>query len=217
RELDADHVFIATGAHWRADGIGRNRRTSLPGLASHRVLSPDALMAGEQPVPGPVVVYDDDQCYLAAVLAEHLAIAHEVTYVTPAPVVSAWTEYTLEQSRVHRRLLELGVRVVCGHTLSGLDAGDAVLDGVYGEPTQRVACVTLVPVTERVPNDALFHTVRDSGLRGSVELVGDALCPALIADAVFDGHRAARNLGRDPDDVEREYFTREMPSLDACN
>lgn len=50
------------------------------------------------PVTGPVVVFDDDHYYLGAVLAEKLRLdGLEVTLVTPADRVSAWTINTLEQ------------------------------------------------------------------------------------------------------------------------
>ena len=46
-----------------------------------------------------------------------------------------------------------------------------------------------------------------------VEVIGDALAPGLIADAVFSGHLAARNFLRNPEDIEKELFMREIPSL----
>ena len=46
-----------------------------------------------------------------------------------------------------------------------------------------------------------------------LKLVGDAAAPGLIADAVFDGHLAARNFERDEGEVEKEFYTREIISL----
>jgi len=117
-------------------------------------------MAGQAPEGEEVVVYDDDQCYLAAVIAEKLAKAHRVTFVTPGSVVSAWTDNTLEQERIQRRLVALGVTILCGHTLSATEAGGVLVQGVYGEADRHLACGTLIPVTERVPDDALFHALR---------------------------------------------------------
>jgi len=54
--------------------------------------------------------------------------------------------------------------------------------------------------------------VQDHGLR-ALELIGDAANPGLIADAVYEGHRAARNFERDPAEVDAEYFRREMVAL----
>ena len=46
-----------------------------------------------------------------------------------------------------------------------------------------------------------------------LKLVGDAAVPGLIADAVFDGHLAARNFERDDSEVEKEFYIREIISL----
>jgi dimethylamine/trimethylamine dehydrogenase len=43
---------------------------------------------------------------MGGVLAELLAQnGCEVTLITPAPTISAWTEFTLEQERIYKRLL----------------------------------------------------------------------------------------------------------------
>ena len=42
----------------------------------------------------------------------------------------------------------------------------------------------------------------------------DAAAPGLIADAVFDGHLAARNFGRDDGTVEKEFYIKEIISLE---
>ena len=82
------------------------------------VLTPDDLLddlvAGTWSLPvGRVVVVDDDHYVMGGLLAELLARnGHEVTVVTAAPLVSYWTQYTLEQERIETRLRSLGVRVV---------------------------------------------------------------------------------------------------------
>jgi dimethylamine/trimethylamine dehydrogenase len=48
----------------------------------------------------------------------------------------------------------------------------------------------------------------------TLEIIGDANAPGLIADAVYSGHLAARNFQKDPLVVEREFFLREMPGLE---
>ncbi|MGB0847694.1 MAG: FAD-dependent oxidoreductase, partial [Thiolinea sp.] len=81
QELAIDNIFLATGSHWRADGVGRSNRYPLTGLnASHNitVLTPDQVMAGHSIPTGPAVIYDDDQAYIAGVIADQLSSAgHE--------------------------------------------------------------------------------------------------------------------------------------------
>jgi len=53
----------------------------------------------------------------------------------------------------------------------------------------------LVTVTSRLPNDGLLHVLRaNPGTLKSVTAIGDAHAPALIAHAVYAGHRYAREL-----------------------
>ena len=69
-------------------------------------------------------------------------------------------------------------------------------------------------MTERVRETALYDSLRaqEHGLR-TLSLIGDAASPGLIADAVYEGHRAARNFERDPGEVAAELFRREITAL----
>ena len=87
-EFGADHVAIATGSIWAADGVGRANRRPIPAETGARIMTPDDICAGKA-VQGPVLIFDDDHYYMGGVLAEKLrAAGHEVIYVTPAADVS---------------------------------------------------------------------------------------------------------------------------------
>ena len=49
---------------------------------------------------------------------------------------------------------------------------------------------------------------------GNARPKADAAAPGLIADAVFDGHLAARNFGRDDGTVEKEFYIKEIIFLE---
>ena len=92
RAYGFDHVAVATGARWRADGVGRRHTRPIPTRPCVEVLTPDDLIAGARPAGERVVLYDDDHYYLGGVLAELLAAeGKQVTLVTPAALVSEWT------------------------------------------------------------------------------------------------------------------------------
>jgi dimethylamine/trimethylamine dehydrogenase len=195
-----DHVAVATGASWRRDGVGIRHREPIPLDDGVPVATPDDLMAGAR-LPGRVVVYDDDHFYLGGVLAELLAgTSSTVTLVTPAAEVSTLTRLTMEQHRVHRRLLDLGVEILPHHTVTGTAEGvvfvESVVDGIHhGLPAEA-----LVLVTSRVANDAPAEGLlarraewAGAGLR-SVRAIGDANVPGTIAAAVWDGRRFAEDL-----------------------
>ena len=212
-DLAIPNVFVATGAQWRRDGVGRSLRRA-PDFAGVTVLTPDDIMGGTMPGPGPVVIYDDDQAYLGGVLADHLSAAgHDVAIVTPAAVVSPFTETTLEQARVQRRLIEQGVAIHASSVLAGACDGTAEIACGYSGRSRQIPCTTLVLVTERQRETTLFDALAQTGSFRKLELIGDALMPGLIADAVYSGHMAARNFEADPDEVAGQFFRREIVSL----
>ena len=199
------HVAIATGSRWRQDGIGRTHTAAaIPGSDAAHVLTPNDLFAGTMPA-SPVVVFDDDSHYMGGSVAEKLVgDGHAVILVTPAPVVSSWSENSLEQEHIQSNLVRLGVQIVTGHSLTRIDAGGVRVEGVYGEGEKSLECASVVMVTSRLPNDALYYALRESPERladagiESVKRIGDALAPGLIAAAVWSGHRFARELDAPP-------------------
>lgn len=211
-----DHVAVATGSRWRADGVGRwhTRPVSLEGM---EVLTPDDVMAGVRPGGPRVVLYDDDHYYLGGVLAELLVgQGCDVTLVTPEARVSEWTVNTMEQHRIQRRLLELSVTVLPLHSLAGVTSRVARVACVYTEREHELPCDALVLVTARLPEDGLAEELREaSGGEGgpTVRLVGDAYAPGTIAAAVWDGRRYAEELDEPPSDGDEPSFLREVVAL----
>ena len=158
-ELGADHVALATGSTWRRDGVGRTVREPLAGADINRSFSPDDIMDGKRPAKGPVVVFDDDHYYMGSMMAELLAgEGYQVTLATPGLCVGTWTDYTLEQGHIERRLVGLGVEILPRHLVKLL--GDGMIEMVNmvtGELVERAGA--LVPVTMRLPNDSLYHSL----------------------------------------------------------
>jgi dimethylamine/trimethylamine dehydrogenase len=219
-EFGFPHVILATGAQWRRDGVGRSSREPIKGLDGLPVYTPDDIMSGKLP-EGRTVIYDDDQAYMGGVLAEHLVKqGREVSLVTPASIVSPWTEYTLEQGRIQSRLIELGVELHISKQVSRVEGNQLELQCAYSGNTSVIDCDSLVVVTERLPNSSLAdelnaepEKLREAGIE-SLEVIGDGFAPGLIVDAVYAGHLAARSLERDPAEVEKDLFRREIIKLD---
>ena len=215
-ELGASQVCIATGARWRRDGYGRAHQAPIPGTDGANVFTPDDIMDGVTP-PGPVLVYDDDHYYMGGVIAEKLAATGlAVTLVTPEVTVSDWTRNTLEHGRVIARLMELGVELITGHALGGVDEQGSRVRCVYSARERVLPAASVVMITSRLPEDALYYALSedetrlaDAGIR-AVRRVGDCHAPATIAAAVYEGHRFARELGESPADVP---FRRELAAL----
>ncbi|MBE7434198.1 MAG: FAD-dependent oxidoreductase [Anaerolineales bacterium] len=194
-DAGAPHVILATGSTWRRDGMGRNISRPLQG--SGKIFTPDDLMNGRLPA-GKVLVYDDDHYYMGGVLAELLAVnGCEVTLLTPASTISAWTEFTLEQDRIYKRLLDLNVTLLPHHVLASHSPRTAAVSHVITNFETTLDCDSIVLVTERFPNDSLYHELKpalEDRRFKSLRLIGDAEAPGIIAQAVFSGHLAARGF-----------------------
>ena len=215
-EFGFDRVVVATGASWRVDCIGRSILTPLQILEQDAIVSVDEILSGQDlsgRLKGHVLVYDDDYYYMANVIAERFVeIGCKVTYVTSASSVAPYTDATLESYRVHHRLVELGVNVICNHVIQSATADSISLTCNFSGQRTIIAANTLVPVTSRIPKSQLGDALADDEkLRRhnikSVEIIGDCLAPGTIAAAVYSGHLYARQLDNPID--QRYGFTRE--------
>ena len=201
RSFEFPHVALATGSTWRVDGVGRWHQTALANLGPRdRIFGPDDILAGRIP-QGDTLVFDDDHYYMGSTIAERLCRQGlSVTLVTPAALVGAWSIHTAEQSRTQARLIDLGVDIVTNHVLINFDGHEANLACVFSGRTIGKSVQSLVLVTARLPNDALYHELaNDSGALETdpirtITRIGDCLAPGTIAAAVYSGHRYAREL-----------------------
>ena len=194
-EAGPRHVILATGSTWRRDGIGRYLSRSVQGNGN--IFTPDDLMSGKLP-SGNVLIYDDDHYYMGGVLAELLASnGCKVTLITPAPSISYWTQFTLEQARIQKRLMQLDVTLLPQHALVSITPATATVTHTVTSAESTLACDAVVMVTDRIPNDGLYHELKPAlaeGKLASLRVIGDAEAPNIIAQAVYSGHLAAREF-----------------------
>jgi len=222
-ESGAQNTIFATGATWRRDGVGRTLWKPIQGYDLENVFSPDDLMGFnlesdsllskiQKQASGvqSFVIYDDDHYYMGGVLAELLAEQGcKVSLVTPAPLVSYWSQFTLEQERIQAKLMKLGVKLY-PQTVLGVIGKDFVkLSNVISGEEVELPRDGVVLVSDRVSNDSLYLTLtpalshREKGIR-SLRIIGDAEAPNIIAQAVFAGHLAAREF--DEEKIEGTPF-----------
>ena len=217
-EFGFPRVVLATGAHWRRDGIGRRNRKPVPGWDGENVFTPEDVMSGVQ-IPDPVVIFDDDHYYMGGVLAEKLrAEGLAVTLVTPAVQASSWTLVTLEQFRIQSQLMNAGIDVLTNKNIVAVDKDSVELACVYTDARTRLDAASIVMVTARLPEDGLYLALgsdagklADAGVR-NLDCIGDCLAPATIAAAVYAGHL----YGRECDEPESADipFRRELTAID---
>ncbi|WP_306116036.1 MULTISPECIES: FAD-dependent oxidoreductase [unclassified Roseovarius] len=202
--VEADHVAIATGATWRREVFdGEVFRPIADGDDAARIYTPDDIMDGNLP-DGPTLVYDGDGYYMAGVLAERVwAAGHDVTYCTASDSVSRWAGNTSERWRVRTHLMRLGVSIETAQSLTGFDGSTAVLECAYSGVEKTLPVSNIVMVSGRRPNDGLYRDLRAAegpeGLPFTLTRIGDCNGPAIIAAAVYAGHRYAQELDCDID------------------
>ncbi|MEW6083628.1 MAG: FAD-dependent oxidoreductase [Chloroflexota bacterium] len=200
-ESGAQNVILATGATWRRDGVGRTLWKPIAGYELGNVLTPDDLMEEgviSKLASGNWVIYDDDHYYMGGVLAELLAInGCKVSLVTPAPLVSYWSQFTLEQERIQSKLTKLGVKLFVQNVVNEIGTDFVKLSNTISGEEVELPRDGVVLISDRRPNDHLYQPLRsalDAGKINSLRIIGDAEAPNIIAQAVFAGHLAAREF-----------------------
>ena len=208
--LECEHVIIATGASWRSDGVGRWSNAAFAGYDNVDVIGVEQILRGKLP-EGKVVIYDDDHYYLGSAIAL-LASASgcQVALVSPADSLAAWSHHTEEHRPTMQALIEAGVECVTARGLVGFEPGVVQLECIYSGKTSQLAADQLIPISARVPNDALWLALdqrraelEQKGLL-SLQRIGDCRAPGIVAAAVYAGHKAARELGCAQNEFKRD-------------
>jgi dimethylamine/trimethylamine dehydrogenase len=195
REYGADLVVVATGARWAADGTGPFTHEPIPGACAG--LTPEQVMLeGRRPAGTRVVVYDCEGYFAGPGIAGLLAgEGYAVELVTPLEQVSPFSDLTLEGPMLRRQLHEAGVAMRRGCALTAIAPGAVTAETELGEQLELEAD-GVVLVTQRVSDDSLYRELAGDPGEGveAVYRVGDCVAPQLLADAIFDGHRLAREI-----------------------
>jgi dimethylamine/trimethylamine dehydrogenase len=199
----AEIVVLATGAHWRADGMNGPTQSTIAGAEQDFVFTPEQVSAAGGAIDGDhVLVYDTDGYFTAVGMAEMLlAAGKRVTVLTPFANFAMFMFFTGEAFRVNRELRAQGVSVITSHLLSEIGAGGALRgQNVWSPEPVSWDADAVVLVTQRQPQDALYHELNAAPERleregiEAVHRIGDCLAPRTIAENVFDGHRLAREI-----------------------
>jgi dimethylamine/trimethylamine dehydrogenase len=232
-EYGAEFVIVATGSYWATDGLNGCTHDTIPGADASKpfVLTPDQIMAEGKEVPGnKVAVVDDDGYFMGVSLAEKLALeGKQVTLMTHLGHICPYMHFTLEAPNMHRRLHKLKVEIVTYHIPTSIEEGKVKSVHVFDEDAHEHEWKfdAVVLVTQRRSNEALFRALKDEigldALQGEgvtgLYRIGDCEAPRLIADAVFSGHRLAREIDSENPEIplpfkrERHVIERELAAV----
>ncbi|MEE9301366.1 MAG: FAD-dependent oxidoreductase, partial [Alphaproteobacteria bacterium] len=236
----ADKVVLATGSRWYEDGYNHITMGPMAGVdvSGPRFATPEQLMAGKE-VGDRIVVLDADGYFMGSSLAQMLAEAgKEVSIVTSYRSAGPIMDFTLEAPNLHRRFNELGVKQYTTHWVEELEVDnmvklrifDLLRDGstrttepvagelprAAGTEVAEIEADTVVLATGRLALNALWLDLKGrkaawgkAGIHGIYQ-AGDCYSPRPIAEAVFDGHRIAREFESDDPQQPLPYIREQM-------
>jgi dimethylamine/trimethylamine dehydrogenase len=203
-DYGADLVVVATGSTWASDGMNGFTHEAIPGAALENVLTPEDVFRDQQLLYGErVVVYDTEGYFMGVSVAEKLQRdGYQVTLVTPMMEPAPYMRFTGEIVHMRPLLERLGVEIVTEHLVTKITP--AAVEGSFVYVPERLTAWpadSVVLVTQRNPNDLLYQELLadpsrldQAGISGLYR-VGDCHSPRqLVADAIFDGHRLAREI-----------------------
>ena len=215
RDYGAAIVIIATGSHWATDGLNGHTQAPLAGADASLpfILVPEQV--GLKEIGDRVLVYDTEGYFMGTALAEKFAgEGRTVRLLSPFPGVAPYQDLTGENQLMLPHLFDMDVELLPAHQLTSIQEGRA-----FGH--QRIAPEhemtwefdSIVLVTQRVADDGLYQELdNDRDLLASAGIsalyrVGDCVAPRMqVADAIFDGHRLAREIDSEDPSVPRPYI-----------
>lgn len=222
-DYGAEIVINATGSTWSGDGVNPVTHAPIEGADATRpdVATPEQLVKEGKQLGDRVAVVDGDGYHMGATVAEFLARqGRKVTYVTHFDNLGPYMRNTLEEQRMWQRLVELGVDVMSQQLMLAYEPGKTQLVHLWSGQDTTLDCDSLALVTHRYSDCAIYDELieaperrEDAGV-SQFHLIGDAYTPGMIAQAVFSGHRLAREIDTENPDVPLP-FIRERRLIEA--
>jgi len=191
----ADAVVMATGSLPADTGFQKAmpELDTLPGLDQGDVVSPEAVMAREVRPGSRVVVLDEAGNWKGAGTAWKLAEeGHQVTLVTPAPMVGFELQRTAADFPLRQRLARLGVRVMTESAIGAWSRQGATVISLLDGIETLVEADTLVLSTTNMANDAEARALTDRGF--AHRLIGDAAAARQAPFAIYEGRKAGLEI-----------------------
>ncbi|KQV75210.1 hypothetical protein ASC61_09460 [Aeromicrobium sp. Root344] len=208
-DYGAEIIINATGSRWSGDGINGSLHNTIEGANSSmpEVATPEQLVIEGKQLGSHVAVVDSDGYHMGCTVAEFLALqGRKVTYITHFDNLGPYLRNTLEEQRLYQRLVELGVEILSQHVTLSFEPGKVGLIHAWSGAERVVEADSMALVTHRYSHCDVYDQLLDDEDRrvaaevSQLHLVGDAHTPGMIAQAVFSGHRLAREIDSpDPD------------------
>lgn len=183
--LGPEAVVVATGS--------RPRAPEIPGADLAHVVSVNDVLRGQRQADQRCVVLDDDGHLRGPSVADYLsAQGKQVTIVTRLWSVGEDVDSTLKPL-IYERMLKQGVEMVTLTTPVAIGPGWVRLRNVFSGREWALEDVdTVVTAYGGQAEDGVYRALK--GRVAELHLVGDAMAPRRLADAMLEATRAGRAL-----------------------
>ena len=198
-------VDLTTGTAITSDDVSANDRGPChriivatggrPGTRSYEVVEEsmvhDLLDEGvlDGSLGGTVALWDPIGGPIGVALAERLGA--RAVLVTPDQIAGNELSRTGDLAPANVRLQQQGVRIERRSILRSVRAGEIELEDRFSGARRTIAVDALVDCGFRLPDE----TLAAAAARGHHRLIGDAVAPRTLLEAVLEGRRAALALG----------------------
>ena len=189
-EFGADEVVLATGS--MPDDQVRQRwlpeAKALPGLSNGKVFSCEEVFRDQADLGKAIIVLDEGGNWRGTGAAWYLADkGHEVTIVTPDPMIGKELTRTTSDFQVRANLAKLGAKFELETIITHWHGNRAELRSLLDGSTSSIDASAIVTATTNYVDNSVETALADSGV--SFHLAGDAAAPRMAPYAFHDGRK----------------------------
>jgi 2,4-dienoyl-CoA reductase-like NADH-dependent reductase (Old Yellow Enzyme family)/thioredoxin reductase len=189
-EFGADEVVLATGS--LPDGLAKQRwlpeADELPGLKNGNVYPCEEVFRDQAELGKTVIVIDEGGNWRGTGTAWYLAErGHEVTIVTPDPMIGKELTRTTSDFQIRANLARLGVNFLLESVVIQWHGDRADIRSLLDGSTSSVAASAIVTATTNVVYNEVELALAQTDLHFHV--IGDAAAPRQAPYAFHDGRK----------------------------
>ena len=189
-EFGADEVVLATGS--LPDGLAKQRwlpeAAALPGLDNGKVFSCEEVFRGQAELGNSVIVLDEGGNWRGTGTAWYLADqGHQVTIVTPDPMIGKELTRTTSDFPIRARLATLGAVFKLESVIQHWHGDHAELRSLLDGSVSEIAASAIVTATTNTADNSIELALSEAGTR--FHLIGDAAAPRTAPYAFHDGRK----------------------------
>ena len=189
-DFGADEVVLATGS--LPDDSARQRwlpqAEELPGLANGGVYPCEEVFRGQAELGKSVVVIDEGGNWRGTGTAWYLAErGHEVTIVTPDPMIGKELVRTGSDIKIRSGLARLGARFMLESVVAHWHGDRAEVRSLLDDSITVIEASAIVTATTNVVDNDLELALAEAGV--SLHVIGDAAAPRQAPYAFHDGRK----------------------------